>query len=224
MAISFEFNAEPRTDTGKGASRRLRHTGKVPAIMYGGGKDPESLTLSHDEIIRNLEHEAFYSHILTVKVGGNETRAVLRDIQRHPSKPRVLHMDLQRINAAEKLKIHAPLHFIGEDVAPGVKAGGLVSHELTEALIECLPKDLPEFIEVDISGLEIGESLHLSDLTVPAGVTLVELARGEGHDLGVVTVHAKRVVEEETEMPEAGAGEAAAGGEEAGETDEGESS
>ncbi|MEA2093429.1 MAG: 50S ribosomal protein L25, partial [Pseudomonadota bacterium] len=115
MAISFEFNAEPRTDTGKGASRRLRHTGKVPAIMYGGGKDPESLTLSHDEIIRNLEYEAFYSHILTVKVGGNETRAVLRDIQRHPSRPTVLHMDLQRINAAEKLKIHAPLHFIGED-------------------------------------------------------------------------------------------------------------
>lgn len=217
MAISFELTAEPRSDTGKGASRRLRRTGKVPAIMYGGGKDPESLTLSHNEIIRNLEHEAFYSHILTIKVGGSETQAILRDLQRHPSKPSILHMDLQRVSATEKLKTHAPLHFIGEDIAPGVKAGGLVSHDLTEALIECLPKDLPEFIEVDISGMEIGDALHLSDLKVPEGVTLLDLARGEGHDLAVVAIHVKRVVEEIEEVPAAeGEAEAAAeGGEEA---------
>jgi large subunit ribosomal protein L25 len=144
MAISFELNAEPRTDTGKGASRRLRHAGKIPAIMYGGNKDPESLTLDHNEVIRNLEHEAFYSHILTVKVGGTETRAVMRDLQRHPSKPFVQHMDLQRVSESEKLRMHVPLHFLGEETAPGVKAGGMVSHEIIEVEVECLPKDLPE--------------------------------------------------------------------------------
>ena len=218
MAISFELNAEPRTDTGKGASRRLRHAGKIPAIMYGGNKDPESLTLEHNEVIRNLQHEAFYSHILTVKVGGSETRAVLRDLQRHPSKPFVQHMDLQRVSESEKLRMHVPLHFVGEETAPGVKAGGMVSHEIIEVEIECLPKDLPEYIEVDISGMEVGESLHLSDLTMPEGAVLLELARGEGHDLGVVSIHAKRgtaELEEEEGAPEA----AAEGGEE---TSEGE--
>jgi len=205
MAISFELSAEPRTDKGKGASRRLRHAGKVPAIMYGAGKEPESLTLLHNQVMRNLEHEAFYSHILTVKVGGTETQAILRDLQRHPSRPVILHVDLQRVTMSEKLRTHVPLHFIGEDTSAAVKAGGLVSHELTDVLVECLPKDLPEFIAVDISALQIGESIHLSGLTVPNGVTLVELARGEGHDLAVVTMHAKRGVEE--------AGEAEAEGE-----------
>jgi large subunit ribosomal protein L25 len=223
MAISFELNAEPRTDTGKGASRRLRHAGKVPAIMYGGGKDPEALTLSHNEVQRNLEHEAFYSHILSIKIGGTETRAILRDMQRHPSRPVVMHMDLQRINEAEKLKTQVPLHFAGEDVAPGVKAGGLVSHDLTEVGIECLPKDLPEYIDVDISGLDVGEALHLSDLQVPEGVTLPDLARGEGHDLAIVSIHAKRIVEEAEEEAVEG-GPVAEGGEAGGETGEGESS
>ena len=222
MAISFELTAESRTDTGKGASRRLRHAGKVPAIIYGGGKDPQSLTLSHNEVLRNLEHEAFYSHILSVKIDGSETRAILRDLQRHPSKPRVLHMDLQRINESEKLKTQVPLHFVGEDLAPGVKGGGLVSHDLSEVAIECLPKDLPEFIEVDVSALDIGESVHLSGLQVPEGVTLTELARGEDHDQNVVSIHVKRVVEEVEEAP---ADEAAAeGGEEADDTGEGEKS
>jgi large subunit ribosomal protein L25 len=218
MATSFELNAEPRADTGKGASRRLRRTGKIPAIMYGGNKDPESLTLNHNEVIRNLENEAFYSHILTVNVGGSKTRAVLRDLQRHPSKPFVQHMDLQRVSEAEKLRMNVPLHFIGEEDAPGVKAGGMVSHEIIEVEIECLPRDLPEYVEVDVSGLDIGDSLHLSDLKMPEGAVLLELARGEGHDLGVVSVHAKRVVEEveeEVAAPEA----AAEGGEE---TSEGE--
>ena len=215
MAISFELNAEPRTDTGKGASRRLRRAGKIPAIIYGGKKDPESLTLNHNEVIRNLEHEAFYSHILTVKVGGSETRAVLRDLQRHPSKPYVQHMDLQRVSESEKLRMHVPLHFIGEDAAPGVKAGGMVSHEIIEVDVECLPKDLPEYIEVVISGLDVGDSLHLSDLKMPEGAVLLELARGEGHDLGVVSIHAKRGTEEveEEATPEA----AAEGGEESSE-------
>jgi large subunit ribosomal protein L25 len=222
MAISFELSAESRTDTGKGASRRLRHAGKVPAIIYGGGKDPQSLTLSHNEVLRNLEHEAFYSHILSIKIDGSETRAILRDLQRHPSRPVVLHMDLQRISESEKLKTQVPLHFLGEEDAPGVKGGGLVSHDLTEVAIECLPKDLPEFIEVDISALDIGESIHLSGLTVPEGVTLTELARGEDHDQNVVSIHVKRVVEEVEEAPEAEA--AAEGGEEAGDSGEGEKS
>jgi large subunit ribosomal protein L25 len=209
MAISFELAAEPRTDMGKGASRRLRHAGKVPAIMYGGDREPESLALSHNQLIRNLEHEAFYSHILTVRVGGTETQAILRDLQRHPSRPVILHVDLQRVSMSETLRTHVPLHFLGEDTAPGVKAGGLVSHELTDVEVECLPKDLPEYIAIDVSGMHIGDSIHLSGLVVPAGVTLVELERGEDHDLAVVSLHARRGGGEEEEEE----GEAAAEGE-----------
>jgi large subunit ribosomal protein L25 len=210
MAISFELNAEPRTDTGKGASRRLRRAGKVPAILYGAGKEPQSLSLLHNELLRNLDHEAFYSHILSVKIGADETQAILRDMQRHPSRPVVLHVDLQRVSMTEKLKTHVPLHFRGEDVSPGVKAGGLVSHELIDVLVECLPRNLPEYIEVDISGMGIGDSIHLSELAVPAGVALVELARGEGHDQAVVTIHAKRGGEEAEATPSEGeSGEAA---------------
>jgi large subunit ribosomal protein L25 len=220
MAISFELNAEARTDTGKGASRRLRHAGKVPAIMYGGGKDPESLTLSHNEVLRNLENEAFYSHILTIKSGGSETRAILRDLQRHPSRPVVMHMDLQRINESEKLKTQAPVHILGEDSSAAVKAGGLVSHDLTEVAIECLPKNLPEYLEIDISAMEIGDVLHLSDLMVPEGVTLIDLARE--NDLAVVSIHVKRAEVEEDEAPAAEA--AAEGGEETKDDGEGEGS
>lgn len=223
MAISFELNAEPRADTGKGASRRLRHAGKVPAIIYGGDKAPEALTLSHNELLRNLEHEAFYSHILTINTGGKSTSAILRDLQRHPSKPVIMHVDLQRVSADEELRTQVPVHFIGEDVCPGVKAGGLVMHELTEVEIECLPKDLPEYIEVDMSALDVGDTVHLSDLKVPDGVTLMELARGEDHDLSVASIHAKRV-ETEEEEGEVAEGGAAAGGGETSESGEDESS
>jgi large subunit ribosomal protein L25 len=218
MAISYELNAEPRSDTGKGASRRLRRAGKIPAIIYGGDKPPEAVTLSHNEVLRNLEHEAFYSHILTVRNGGKEMQAILRDLQRHPSKAIIMHMDLQRVSASEKLWTNVPIHILGEDVAPGVKSGGLVSHDLTDVEVECYPKDLPEYIEVDISSLEVGDSIHLSGLTVPDGVTLTELERGEDHDISVVSIHAKRVVEEEEEGVEAPAAE----GGEAGEADAGE--
>jgi large subunit ribosomal protein L25 len=178
----------------------LRHAGKVPAILYGGDEEPRALTLNHNEVLRNLEHEAFYSHILTINVGGTGTRAVLRDLQRHPSKPTILHVDLLRVSATETLRMHVPLHFLGEDIAPGVKlSGGMVMHELIEVEVECLPQDLPEYIEVDVSGLDVGDSLHLSNLTVPQGLTLVELARGEDHDLGVVSIHARRTGGEEEE-------------------------
>jgi large subunit ribosomal protein L25 len=211
MAISFVLNGESRSDMGKGASRRLRRAGKIPAIIYGGDKDPEALTLSHNEVLRNLEHEAFYSHILTVKSGGKEMQAILRDLQRHPSKAIIMHMDLQRVSATEKLWTNVPIHIIGEDVSPSVKAGGLVSHDLTEVEVECYPQDLPEYIEVDISSLEVGESIHLSGLKVPDGVTLTELERGEDHDASVVSIHAKRVIEEDEEAAATGgeAGEAA---------------
>jgi large subunit ribosomal protein L25 len=211
MAISFELNAEPRTDTGKGASRRLRLAGKVPAIIYGGDKDPEALTLSHNEVQRNLEHEAFYSHILTITTGGTKTSAILRDLQRHPSKPVIMHVDLQRVSANEELRTQVPVHFIGEDVCPGTKAGGLVMHELTEVEIECFPKDLPEYIEVDMSTMDVGDTVHLSDLKVPEGVTLLELARGEDHDQVVASIHAKRVEEAEEEAEEEVKGGEAAG-------------
>ena len=218
MAISFDLTAESRTDTGKGASRRLRRAGKVPAILYGGDKEPQALTLAHNEVLRNLEHEAFYSHILTIKVDGNESPAILRDMQRHPSKPIVMHMDLQRVDMSASLKTNVPLHIVGEEVAPGVKAGGLVSHDMTEVAIECMPSKLPEYIEVDISALEIGDSIHLSGVTVPEGVALTELAKGEDHDHTVVSIHVRRVAEETEEAPaaEGESAEAAGGTEESG--------
>jgi len=196
----FELEAESRSDMGKGASRRLRRDGKVPAIMYGGDENPQSITLSHSEILKRLDHEAFYSHILTVNVDGKASKAVLRDMQRHPSKPVIMHMDFQRVDENKPIRVHVPLHFIGEDVAPGVKTGGgMVSHELMEVELEVLPHNLPEFIEVDISALNIGDSLHLTDLNLPEGGSLVELARGEGHDQPVVSIHARRGGGEETE-------------------------
>ncbi len=194
----FELDAESRSDMGKGASRRLRRDGKVPAIMYGGDEEPQSITLLHNELAKRLSHEAFYSHILTVNVDGKASKAILRDIQRHPAKPVIMHMDFQRVNEDEPIRVHVPLHFIGEDVAPGVKTGGgLIMHEMIEVELEVLPGHLPEFIEVDVSNLQIGDSLHLTDLKLPESGSLVELARGESHDQPVVSVHAPRVVTEE---------------------------
>jgi large subunit ribosomal protein L25 len=207
----FELDAESRSDMGKGASRRLRRDGKVPAIMYGGNDQPQSISLVHSELLKRLGHEAFYSHILTVNVDGKPNKAILRDIQRHPAKPRIMHMDFQRVDESKPIRVHVPLHFIGADIAPGVKtSGGMVSHEMIEVELEVLPRHLPEFIEVDISNLEVGDSLHLTDLKLPETGILVELARGEGHDLSVVSIHARRGGGEDTEAEGEG-GEAAAG-------------
>jgi large subunit ribosomal protein L25 len=211
MATTFVLNAEPRNDLGKGASRRLRRDGKVPAILYGANLAPQALSLMHNEILRNLDHEAFYSQVLTVKVGGEESRAVLRDMQRHPSRPVVQHVDLLRVSEHEEIRVHIPLHFINEERCPGLKAGGLATHDLIEVEVECLPKHLPEYIEADMSGLRIGDSLHLSDLALPQGVILVDLERGEGHDLQVASIHSRLAVTETEE----GAGEGAEGGPEA---------
>jgi large subunit ribosomal protein L25 len=216
MATSFELNAESRKDVGKGASRRLRHEDKIPAIVYGAGKDAISLTMQHNELMHALENEAFYSHILDLKVDGKVEQVILRDLQRNPGKPRLLHIDFQRVSATKKLHMNVPLHFIGEDIAPGVKTdGGIVSHLRNDVEITCLPKDLPEFIEIDISSLGLNESIHLSQLKLSDGVEIPELALGEEHDHAVVSVHLPRAVKEEEEIeaaPEAaeGEGEAAA--------------
>lgn len=207
MSAKFELNAEARTVKGTGASRRLRRAGKVPAVMYGAGKEPVMLELDHNVIYQNLKNEAFLTSIVTVKLGDKADQAILRDVQMHPFKPIVQHIDLQRVSATEKLHIAVPLHFLNQETAPGVKLqGGIVSHLLTEVDVSCLPKDLPEYIEVDVGNLNIGESLHLSDIKVPEGVSFTELVRG--NDLGVVTISHPQM---ETEAaPAAAAGEAAA--------------
>ena len=208
MKTSFELVAEFRQTQGKGASRRLRRDGKVPAILYGGHADARALTVSHQKLLIMLENERFYSTILNLKVGEEAQAAILKDVQRHPFKNAILHIDFQRVEENEKIRISIPLHFKGEAVSPGVKSqGGLVSHMRTEVEVSCLPKDLPEFIEVDISGLSLNESIHLSQLKIPAGVQLVELAK---EDAAVVAIHAPRAEEPEPTAAAAGAAAPAA--------------
>lgn len=184
----FNLDATVRTDLGKGASRRLRHADKVPAILYGGEEAPVALTLDHNKVIQAQEFEAFYSHILTLSIDGAEVQALVKDMQRHPFKPKVTHIDFQRVIAGEKLHTNVPLHFLNEEKSSASKSGGIAEHHMNEIEITCLPKDLPEFIEVDVADLEMDVTLHLSDLTLPKGVSSVELAKeDETHDLAVVT-------------------------------------
>jgi len=208
MKDLFEVQAELRTDEGKGASRRLRHAGKVPAIMYGGSDAPVSLTLDHNKFLRHLQEEAFYAHILTVVVDGKEQQVVLKDLQRHPaSDVKIMHADFLRVDAKHAMTMTVRLHFIGDDVAPGVKDGGKVSHLMTDVEISCLPKDLPEFIAVDISTLELDGSIHLTELVLPEGVTLTALTHVQDEELeegtrstydqAVVSIHTPRGVAEE---------------------------
>jgi large subunit ribosomal protein L25 len=203
MSIDFSLDAESRSDLGKGASRRLRHTGRVPAILYGAGVDPENISLDHNKIRQELENEAFYSHILTINLAGKKQKVILRDLQRHPAKPVILHVDFLRVSDDQEINIHVPLHFIGEDVCHGVKTeGGQISHLITEVEISCLPKHIPEFIEIDLTEFHIGDSIHLTELTLPEGVVLTALTHGEGYDQLVANVHATKVAEEEpTDAP-----------------------
>jgi large subunit ribosomal protein L25 len=209
MSIKFEINAELRDTKGKGASRRLRHADKVPAIVYGEGKDPLSITLDHNDIWVKLQQEAFHSHILTLAVDGKTDNVIIRDIQYHPYKRRVLHLDFLRIAMNHALQTSVPLHFVNEETAVGVKLqGGLVSHLISEVEIECMPADLPEYIEVDIGELEIDQSLHLSDIKLPTGVTILNL--DEDHDQAMVSIHKPRAVVDpvdEVETPDEEAGE-----------------
>jgi large subunit ribosomal protein L25 len=206
----FELNAEVRDVKGKGASRRLRREGKVPGVMYGAGKDAVSLTLDHNTLYHQVRNEAFYSSILTVKLGAEQEQAVLRDLQMHPYKPRIAHIDLLRISATEKIHMKVPLHFINQESAPGVKQqGGIVNHLMSEVDITCLPKDLPEYLTVDMGNVVLHQSLHLSDIPLPAGVEFSSLARG-GDDLAVAAISAPRVEVEEVPVVEAAPAEGAA--------------
>jgi len=191
MKTSFELAVEFRDDQGKGASRRLRRSGKVPAILYGGHEQARALQIEHDKLLQMLDNEKFYSTILSLSVGQENQPAVLKDLQRHPYKNQVLHVDFQRVLENEQIRMKVPLHFVNESVSVGVKQqGGTVSHLRNEIEVLCLPKDLPEYIEVDLLELGLGQIVHLSELKLPEGVQLPELIHG--HDAPVVSVHAQR--------------------------------
>ena len=199
MAKIHAIKVERRTDEGKGASRRLRHAAKIPAIVYGGSElKPVSIQIEHETIWLASQHEWFYSSILDLNLGGDVQKVLLRDMQRHPFKQQIMHLDFQRVNENEALRTAVPLHFLNEDKSPaGKSAEVVVTHELNEVVIECLPKDLPEFIAVDLSELAVGQIIHMSDLNLPTGVSIPELKLGKEHDLAVVIAkHGKEEAEE----------------------------
>ena len=203
--VDFTLNANERTDLGKGASRRLRRNAAlVPAIVYGGDKAPQSISLEARELKKALENEAFFSHVIKLDVDGKKQDVLLKALQRHPAKGHVMHADLLRVVAGHEVTLQVPLHFINEEKCVGVKQdGGVISHTMTEVEISCLPKDLPEFIEVDMAEIALGQIVHLSDLKLPKGVTSVALSHGAEHDLPVANVHAARVAAdtEESDAP-----------------------
>jgi large subunit ribosomal protein L25 len=195
MKISFELGAEFRDGQGKGASRRLRHAGRVPAILYGGHVEPRAITLDHQKLMTLIDNEKFYSSIINLVVGDKKQAAIVKDLQMHPARNAIVHVDMQRVSENEKIRIHIPIHFKGEAASPGVKTeGGVVSHRVADVEILCLPKDLPEFIELDLSGMHINESKHLSDLPLPEGVTIPAIAKGNAT---VVSIHPPRAEEPE---------------------------
>ena len=187
MSETIAVAAEMREDTGKGASRRLRRQGLVPGILYGGHEAPQMINVRHNEMIRHLKEEAFYSSLLDLELGGKTIKVVLKDLQRHPAKPVLLHVDFQRVSMKEKLSIQIPLHFENEETAVGVKAGGKITHNMTELEVTCLPGNLPEFISVDLGAMAVGDVLHVSEIVLPAGV---ELATGVDPEAQVITLHA----------------------------------
>ncbi len=216
MENLFEVHAELRTDEGKGASRRLRHAGNVPAIIYGSSDAPVSISLDHNRFLRHLQEEAFYAHILTIVVDGKKQQVVLKDLQRHPAKDsKIMHADFLRVDAKHAMTMSVRLHFLGEDVSAAIKGGAVLSRLMSDVEVSCLPQDLPEYIEVDISTLELDQSIHLSEVVLPKGVTLTALSHGKEEDLAegehssydqsVVNVHMPRLVveeeEEETDEP-----------------------
>jgi len=187
MSNTHVINVQRREDEGKGASRRLRTSGNVPAIVYGGELKPVSIQLNHNEVWLASQNDWFYSSILDLSLGGDVQKVLLRDMQRHPYKQQIMHLDFQRVNENETLRTAVPLHFLNEDKSPaGKSAEAVVTHELNEVVVECLPKDLPEFIAVDLGSLAVGDVVHLSALTLPAGVSIPELKLGKEHDVAVV--------------------------------------
>jgi len=213
MSVELKLDATVRSDQGKGASRRLRRAKQIPGILYGAGKKPVSLTLDEEQVLRLMREEAFFSQILDVKVKGKRTeKAILKDLQRHPFKPLVTHMDLLRIKAGEKMRQSVPIHFLNQETATGVKVGGgVVHHDAIELEVECLPEDLPAAIDIDISELEMGSSIHLSEVAPPDGVEFPGLDPETDHDPVLVSIHAPRKAVEE-EADEAADGESSAEG------------
>jgi large subunit ribosomal protein L25 len=195
--VSFTLNAKIRTDEGKGASRRLRRLeAKLPAVIYGGSTPAQSITLELKELVKALENEAFYSHVLTINVDGTPEKAVIKSLQRHPAKGTPMHADFLRVDATHKLTMHVPLHFINQDTCVGVKTeGGELSLMAADLEVACLPADLPEFIEVDLLNVHIGTTLHITDIKLPKGVEVPALALGHDHDQPIANVHKSRVEE-----------------------------
>ena len=217
----FILEAKSRSDVGKGASRRLRRLGNdIPAIIYGGGQNPASITIRHDDVLHAVEHEAFFSSIIELKVDGTQESVILKDLQRHPAKPRIMHADFLRVRADVALHVNVPLHLINEEICIGVKQEkGQIIQSMHELEISCLPRDLPEYIEVDMAELHVGDNVHISDLKLPEGVTSIELSHGEENDHVIASV--QEIREQVIETPEAAeqAGEA----EEKAEGDDGDS-
>jgi large subunit ribosomal protein L25 len=203
MRISFTFGADLRSAQGKGASRRLRHTGKVPAILYGAHQDATPLILDQQNLLTMIDDERFYSSIVRLKIGEATQEAIVKDVQMHPAKNLVVHVDLQRVVENEKIRIHVPIHFRGENISPGVKTqGGVVSHMRTDVEVSCLPKDLPEFLELDLSGMSLNETKFLADIPLPEGLSIPELTQ---RNAPVASIHAPRAEEPEPVAAEAAA-------------------
>jgi large subunit ribosomal protein L25 len=199
--VKFEIDAEARSVSGRSDNRKLRRLGRVPAIVYGGGKDASPVTLDGNKLARQMELEAFYTSILNLKVGKDTQPVVVKEVQRHPARSVVMHLDFQRVVEDEEITLTVPVHFVGEAVAIGVKEqGGVIEHTMTDVEISCLPAHLPEYLELDVSGLELNEILHLSDIQYPEGVTSTQLAHG--HDSPVVAIHPPRREEVEEEVAE----------------------
>ena len=204
MRTSFTIGADFREMQGKGASRRLRHTGKVPAILYGGGKEPRALVLDQQNLLTMIESERFYSSIVQLKVGQVVQAAIVKDIQMHPARNVVVHVDLQRVVETEKIRIHLPIHFKGASISPGVKTqGGVVSHRMSDVEVTCLPKDLPEFLEIDMSQMSLNDQKFLADIPLPEGVSIPDLAHGKNSP--VVSIHSPRAEEPEAVVEAAAA-------------------
>ena len=199
----FEVAATPRDALGTNANRRLRREGWIPAILYGAGRDSMPISIEENRLRKQIENEAFASHVLTVNVEGEETQAVLKSVHRDPTTERVLHLDFQRISATSEIHMHVPLHFVNEEDCPGKRVGGIVTHLLVEVEVGCLPKDLPEYIEVDMSPLDVGDSVHLSELVIPEGVHLMALAHNPDNDQPIVSIQHPQKLEVDEEAEEA---------------------
>lgn len=194
MSNEFTLTAETRELHGKGSSRRLRRLeGKVPAVLYGADKAPTSISLLANEVAKATDHEAFYSHVLTLVLDGNEEKVVVKDLQRHPAKGHVMHADFQRVDETHKLHMSVPLHFINEEQCVGVKMqGGKITHQMAEVEVQCLAKDLPEYLEIDMADVNTGTVLHLSDIALPEGVEIMALIQGDDHNLPIASVNSPK--------------------------------